>query len=229
MPKNSLPQKERYFEQTSIDTVSQTILSELRSKVNIHELEFIPDRSALIVLDMQKYFLDDDSHAFIPSAEAIVPRIVGLIEMFKKIGQPVITTRHLNSIDDSGMMSVWWRDLIQKDDPLSELITEIDELSATTIIKAQYDAFLGTDLEKTLRDSGTDQVVVTGVMTHLCCETTARSAFMRGFAVFIPIDGTATYNIDFHRATMLNLSHGFAVPTLVNEIESRFTGVMKNP
>jgi nicotinamidase-related amidase len=216
VPENNLPRKERYFDQKNIDTVSQTILSELRSKVRIHDLEFAPDRSALIVLDMQKIFLDDGSHAFLPSAEAITPRIVGLMEMFKRIGRPVITTRHLNTIDDSGMMSVWWRDMIQEDDPLSELIKEIDHQSATTIIKAQYDAFLGTDLEKMLQDSGTDQVVVVGVMTHLCCETTVRSAFMRGFTVFMPVDGTATYNIDFHRAAMLNLSHGFAVPTLVD-------------
>ena len=61
-------------------------------------------------------------------------------------------------------------------------------------------------------------MVVSGVMTHLCCETTARSAFVRGFEVFFLIDGTATYNKEHHLATLLNLSHGFANLVLSGEI-----------
>jgi bifunctional isochorismate lyase/aryl carrier protein len=55
-------------------------------------------------------------------------------------------------------------------------------------------------------------------MTHLCCETTARAAFVRGFDVFFLVDGTATYNQDYHQATLLNLAHGVAVLTDVNKI-----------
>jgi len=55
-------------------------------------------------------------------------------------------------------------------------------------------------------------------MTHLCCESSARSAFMRGFEVLFTIDGTATYREDFHRAAILNLAHGFAHPVLTGEI-----------
>ncbi|HDD44696.1 MAG TPA: isochorismatase family protein, partial [Candidatus Desulfofervidus auxilii] len=47
---------------------------------------------------------------------------------------------------------------------------------------------------------------------------TARSAFMRNFEVFFVVDGTATYNRNFHLATLLNLSHGFAIPVLTQEI-----------
>ena len=63
--------------------------------------------------------------------------------------------------------------------------------------------------------------MIAGVLTHLCCETTARSAFVRGFKVFFTVDGTATYYEDFHRATLLNLSHGFAVPVLVDDIRKK--------
>ncbi|UCE25951.1 MAG: isochorismatase family protein, partial [Candidatus Zixiibacteriota bacterium] len=47
---------------------------------------------------------------------------------------------------------------------------------------------------------------------------TARAAFMRGYEVFFPVDGAATYNEDFHRATLLNLCHGFAEMVLVDEL-----------
>ena len=55
-------------------------------------------------------------------------------------------------------------------------------------------------------------------MTHLCCETTARVAFTRGYEVFFSIDGTATYNRKFHLGSLVNLAHGVAVPMLVDEI-----------
>ncbi|PIV27689.1 MAG: isochorismatase, partial [Anaerolineae bacterium CG03_land_8_20_14_0_80_58_20] len=51
------------------------------------------------------------------------------------------------------------------------------------------------------------------------CETTARSAFVRGFEVFFCADGTATYTKELHRSTLLNLSHGVAIPTVCAEID----------
>ena len=83
--------------------------------------------------------------------------------------------------------------------------------------KASMMPFIRRDLEKLLREKGVTQVVICGVMTHLCCETTARSAFMRGFEVFFPVDGTATYNLAFHRASLINLAHGFATIVLMKD------------
>jgi len=51
---------------------------------------------------------------------------------------------------------------------------------------------------------------VAGVMTNLCCETTAREAFVRGFRVFFSVDATATSSVDLHEATLKNLAYGFA-------------------
>ncbi len=83
---------------------------------------------------------------------------------------------------------------------------------------------IGTSLEQELRSRGVEQVVVTGVMTHLCCETTARTAFVRGFEVFFCVDGTATYTEAFQRASLLNLAHGFALPVLCEEIAFQDNG-----
>ena len=47
-------------------------------------------------------------------------------------------------------------------------------------------------------------------MTNLCCETTARDAFMRGFRVYFLLDGTATCTEEYHLATLKNLAYGFA-------------------
>lgn len=53
-------------------------------------------------------------------------------------------------------------------------------------------------------------MIVTGVMTNLCCETNAREAFVRGFRVFFSTDATATSSEDLHVATLKNMAYGFA-------------------
>jgi len=177
-----------------------------------------PKRAALLVLDMQRYFLDEASHAFIPSVLPVLPRIVFLVEAWNAHRRLVLFTRHTNTPQDAGMMALWWKELIQPDKPESAIIPEVHPECGIVIEKNQYDAFYGTQLEEILRDRGVEQVVITGVMTHLCCETTARTAFGRGFEVFFAVDGTATYTEALHRATLLNLAHGFAIPILVDEV-----------
>ncbi len=178
-------------------------------------------KSALLVLDMQEYFVDSKSHAFVPSSELILPQIHRLIATYLKYDYSVYFTRHVNSRENAGMMKEWWNDLIIKSNPLSNIIPELCRYNLPIIEKSQYDAFYGTDLQSRLQSKNIQRVVITGVMTHLCCETTARAAFVRGFEVLFPIDGTATYNESFHTATLLNLSHGFASIVTVNEIIDR--------
>lgn len=209
--------KEAFFTPARIRATARMLLDEVRElRVRHSNIRLDTGRMALLVLDLQDYFLTEDSHAYIPAAPAIIPGVQMLIEAFKMLGRPIVFTRHVNTSADAGMMSVWWNDLIQPESPLSQISASLDTIGCHVIEKHQYDAFHGTDLESYLL--GVEQVVITGVMTHLCCETTARAAFMHGFRVLFAVDGTATYSIDFHRASLRNLSHGFAVPMLVDEI-----------
>lgn len=187
-----------------------------------HDFVFNPEGSALLILDMQKYFLEASSHAYIPSASAIIPAIKTLIHLYSDRGLPLIFTRHINTPVNSGMMSRWWTDTITKENPLSGIADSMNTENAVVIDKGQYDAFFETPLESILKGKNITRIIVCGVMTHLCCETTARSAFTRGFEVFFTIDGTATYNKLFHMSALLNLSHGFAVPVLMTELIASF-------
>ena len=187
----------------------------------MHKIDFKPEYCALLILDMQRYFLDESSHAHIPSALAIIPEVKSLMDAFLKNKLPVILTRHLNTKKDANLMDKWWQDLIIEENPLSEITPELKHPDAIVIKKTQYDAFYRTSLEDLLKKNGINQIVIAGIMTHLCCETTSRSAFVRGFEVLFTIDGTATYNENFHRASLLNLSHGFAIPVLCEEIKEQ--------
>jgi isochorismate hydrolase len=211
--------RETYFTIETIAEKSIAMLDDLASFRARHADTILrPDRSALLVLDMQDYFLREESHAFIPSAPAILPNIQKLIRKFEMQDRPIIFTRHVNTDADTGMMSRWWRDVIRADSPDSLIHASLDTSKGLVLEKTQYDAFYNTSLEDTLRGRGVEQIIVTGVMTHLCCESTARSAFMRGFEVLFCLDGTATYTEAFHRSALLNLSHGFAVPILCEEV-----------
>lgn len=209
--------KSAYFTAESIENVSRRMLEEIESLHSRHRQPLAPEHSALLILDMQRYFLEASSHAHVPSAGAIVPRIVLLAEAYRARRLPIVLTRHGNPDGDPGMMPRWWRDVIRPQSPLSEIIPDLRDFGPA-IEKKEYDAFYGTPLEAMLRQQGIRQIVISGVMTHLCCETTARSAFVRGFEVFFTVDGTASYTEAFHRAALLNLAHGFAVPVLVSEI-----------
>jgi bifunctional isochorismate lyase/aryl carrier protein len=216
--------KELYFTKATLAEKSQEISQSINQGRRGFLERFEPCRSALLILDMQEFFLQPDSHAFIPSSKAIIPGLVKLSQIYSDLNLPVIFTRHLNTLQDACNMATWWQDLLTEENPLSGISHFFDVSNGVVLIKTQYDAFFNTSLKELLQSLQVTQVIIGGVMTHLCCETTARSAFVQGFEVFFTIDGTATYTETYHRATLVNLAHGFATPVFVDEIVAKCKG-----
>jgi len=214
--------KEKYFTRRNIAAEAAAMAKAL--PVNRRADAFSLPHAALLVIDMQRYFLSPESRAFLPAAAAITANINALIAAFKKAGRPAYFTRHANRGADAGQMAAWWRELLTRDHPLGDMHDGLHLLENAIIEKTQYDAFFKTDLESRLRSSGAKQLVISGVATHLCCESTARSAFVRGFAVFMAIDGTATWNRELHFASLNGLAHGCAVPVLTDELLAAAAG-----
>ena len=211
--------KEKYFSKSTINIVGNEFRKYLENlELLRHSQLFDVSRSALLILDMQNYFLSPSSHAHIPSAPAIIPNILSLIKKFTDAKRPIIFSQHINSVNSSEMMEYWWKDLIAPDSKLVQIIDNFNIDKGIILVKKHYDAFLETELDKLLQENDASNVVICGVMTHLCCETTARAAFMHNYKVFFTIDGTATYNRKFHEATILNLAHGFSRPVLCSEL-----------
>ena len=216
--------KEAYFTIQSLDQQARDLYQQVADISKSNVLDYQPSQSALLVLDMQSYFLDISSHACVPSGGAILAGILQLIDAFYLYQRPIFFTQHANTPENAGMMAVWWKDLITFQNPLAAIVPEIDLSKGILIQKSQYDAFYQTPLEDRLQEIGVTQVVLCGVMTNLCCETTARSAFMRGFKVFFPVDGTAAYTLAYPRASLINLAHGFASLTFISNILDAIRG-----
>ncbi len=176
------------------------------------------NKAALLIIDMQRHFCDPESNFFVPESDLLAAKLKPLVEAFSSFNRPVIFTRHIDSDDPNNLMLRWWGEKIRLDDPMSDNVDVLDKTKVIIVQKDQYDGFLNTDLEKILREKDIRQVVVCCVLTNLCCETTARSAFMRGFEVYFLKDGTATFSQEMHEASLLNLAYGFGVLTTIGEV-----------
>lgn len=197
------------------------------SPFNEHRMELNRDASALLVIDMQRFFLDPDSPTFTCGGLTILPNVKRLIAAFREASRPVIYTRHVHHPDgiDAGIMGWWWQGMCLEGTPESEIAEEIAPLaSEKVILKHRYSAFYNTDLETILRCLRIEDLVISGIMTNMCCESTARDAYQRDCRVFFLADGTATINEEMHVASLLNLAFGFAFVTTTDEVVRQLRG-----
>ena len=188
-------------------------------KVKTHRpYELNLKKAAFLILDMQDYFIDKKSHAFVPSSLNIISPIQEIAKIFRRMGGKVLFSMHIDTDDEDSTMNRWWKGSIKPENDLSKITHHLKKHAVEIIEKNQYSAFYQTDLENILKENNIEQVVITGLMTHLCCETTARNAFMRGFEVFFVVDATATYTEELHLGTLRAISHGYGVCLSTEEI-----------
>jgi len=182
-----------------------------------------PQQVCLAVVDMQLFFCDPKSHAFVQNAPNIIPNINTLINAFSTAEKPIFATYYAATPDEAPAMAVFWQHLLPPDDPATQIDPRIElPKNASVFRKPTYSAFVATEFGRAVLATGVEQVVVCGVMTHLCVETAAREFFCRGVVPFIPADATATIDEDMHVASLRAAAHGFAVVTTTAEILNAF-------
>ena len=189
---------------------------------NRHQMQLRWEKAALLVIDMQRFFLDPASPSFTSGGPAILPSLQGLVKVFRKVGRPVIYTKHVHHPDrlDAGIMEWWWEGMCLEGSPESEVHDDIAPLpNEKVILKHRYSAFYNTDLDTVLRCLKIEDLVISGIMTNMCCESTARDAYYRDYRVFFLADGTGSINEEMHVASLLNLAFGFAYVTTVDTVK----------
>jgi nicotinamidase-related amidase len=165
--------------------------------------------TALLVIDVQNYFFKQGSGAFLAAAPKILPAINSVVRAAERLGWMTVATTHHAPSDLGNLMSAHWRRM-----PVGEECSLFEGLilPATALHqpKEYYSAFFRTDLEDILRQLGITRVVICGVMTHLCVDTTARHAFMLGFRPTVVSDACCSKLQEHHDGSLLALGHGFA-------------------
>ena len=214
---------EPYVTATNIEKKSMAWLEKIRP-FNQHEMRLNAAASALLVVDMQQFFLDASSPTFTCGGVAILPTVKRLVDAFRRSDRPVIFTRHVHHPGDldSGIMGWWWEGRCIEGSPESEIHPDLTPRPGEKVVlKHRYSAFYNTDLETVLRCLKIEDIVVSGLMTNMCCESTARDAYYRDYRVFFLADGTGSISEDMHLASLLNLAFGFAYVTTSGAIEDQ--------
>jgi len=181
-----------------------------------HWKQWDAKESALLVIDVQRYFFDLTSHAFVPVGPFVKKNIQALVEKFRAQGRPIIFTIFAVQKGEKDVILNWWKESVKEGSPAAALSMEVG--NDFVVRKKNYSAFSGTDLETILKKAGVKKVVITGVLSNLCCETTARDAFNRGYDVFFVADATGAYNEGMHKTALESLSYGFATPLKTDDL-----------
>jgi nicotinamidase-related amidase len=188
-----------------------------------YAFDFEPERCALLIIDMQRDFLEpggfgemlgnDVSHlrrAVEPNRRLLAAwRVAGLLVIHTREGhRPDLTDlaaakkvrgRSATCIGDAGPMGR----ILVRGQPGHDIIAELrPALGEPVIDKPGKGAFYATDLDTILRNRGITQLVVTGVTTEVCVNTTVREANDRGFDCLVAADCCASYFPEFHAVSL---------------------------
>jgi ureidoacrylate peracid hydrolase len=175
-------------------------------------------RTALVVVDMQNYFVAEGFAAEVPAARDIVPNINRMAKALRSAGGTVvwIQTTAVGALEQWGNHHKH----MLTPDRVHKRLTQLDEnhegfkvypkLEALPtdlrVKKVKYSAFIAgsSDIDAQLKARGIETLLVTGTVTNVCCESTARDAMMLDYRVAMLSDGNASLTDEEHAASLNN-------------------------
>lgn len=203
-----------------------------------------PGRTVLLIVDMTNDFLLPGALQECPGGRDIIEPLAGLADDCRTAGIPVIYTTHVHRPDgsDLGVMASTFSHLVGPDGKPRALIDDTpgvqvhDKLTPhageTVIKKSRYSAFYGTALDEMLRQLTATTLIIGGVATNVCCESTARDAMFRDLKVIFLSDGNANRDLadvgwgamssyEIRRAVLTTLASAFCEVAPVAQVRQR--------
>ena len=197
-----------------------------------------PGATALVIVDMQNCFVAGSPIAA-PLGAEVAGRLNRLAAAVRGAGIPVVWTRHVVRPDGSNtgllgeLVPPVAAGVINDDAPTAALHPLMDPRPGDIVVdKPPFGCFHGTDLEMILRSRGIDTLILGGINTNVCVDTTAREAAVREFRVLFLRDGTANFDLpggglgpasaeELQRAACAVMAFGFAEVVTVDQVLSR--------
>jgi ureidoacrylate peracid hydrolase len=196
-----------------------------------------PQRAALIVIDMQNAFVAEGAPLETPGARAMLPHLERLVRFARGQHIPIVWTQSDHRPPYGGLMLrkfpvIGDQRCLWQGDPSFEMYPHMlqpqEGEREYRIVKHKYDAFFETSLDAILRFHGADTVIITGTATNVCCESTARTAFMRDYQVAFPSDANATFDAAMHEATLRNIDLLFGRVMTTEELLAEMEEVLES-
>jgi ureidoacrylate peracid hydrolase len=189
-----------------------------------------PRSAALIVVDVQNDFCHEEGASAKNAKEpgddlprTFVPRLVHFIDEARRVGMPVIfiQTTHSPATDSEA-----WderhegrRHYVCLDGSWGAEFYGVKPLPGETIVnKHRYSAFTGTNLDEILRSLGRRSVIVTGIVTGVCVESTAREAFWRDYLAVVNSDCCGASSVTGHQEALDRMERSFAAVATTEQI-----------
>ena len=187
-----------------------------------------PSRTAVVVIDMQVDFASPEgalgAYADMGGVQPAVTAAERLVESARTVGVPVVFVGLFTSADTD---SSAWRERMRRrgGDPDGEsALCRTGEVGSDfygpqplpgelVVRKTRYSGFGGTDLHDRLKALGVDTLVVAGVTTECCVDSTVRDAFSLDYHVFVAADACAAYEADLHAASLKVMELNSAILT----------------
>jgi len=182
-------------------------------------------RAALIVIDVQNDFCHSQGgfskrKADLSHVQKVVPQINSFIENCRQFNLPIIFIRTIHSDWTNSPSWLGRMEGIAEKIPVflpntwgSEFFEVKPSHNDYIMIKHRYSAFIGTDLNLILRSKGIETILLSGVATNICVETTARDGFCLDYNVILVEDCCGAYILEEHASTLNNISKYFGIVT----------------
>lgn len=214
--------------------LSEAALARVKTRIGkLHPFDTIdPRRSALLVIDMQNYFVKAGHQGEVPLAREIVPNVNRLAAELRRRGGHVVWIR--NGTRDTRQSWSNYHDWLTTPERMQRRYESMDEghdgfefwhlndihPEDGKLTKTRYSAFIqgSSDAERHLRERAIDTILITGTATHICCESTARDAMMLNFKTVMVADGLAANTDEEHNASLSALYGQFADVQTVDEV-----------
>ena len=198
-----------------------------------------PRLAALLVVDVQNDFVSPEGSAGkrgedVSGALAMMPNLLALIEAARRVALTIVYIRTTHSewtdtpswiyrsSQKSGLSTcregTWGAEFYEGISPRP---------SERVVIKHRYSAFINTDLNTVLRARGIQSVLVCGVATNVCVETSARDAYMFDYYVTVIDDCSAAYDAKLHMTTLENVRRHFGLVASSSEIAEVWSGLAR--
>jgi ureidoacrylate peracid hydrolase len=196
-----------------------------------------PQHTAILLVDVQNDFCAEGGAMHregrdVSLVQAMVPRLSNFIDAARAAGVKCVWIRNVYNTGPNWYLSEVWLEQAKRRRNGAYVQYPVCEAGAwngdfylvrpqpdeAIVTKHRYGAFESTDLDLVLRSMGIRTVIMTGIATNVCVETTARQAFLRDYYVVFTSDCTATFTQREHDATLHNIDQFFGQVVRAEEV-----------